>query len=209
MLGVSYKPDTLLFCYYTALTRSHPITHSDLDDDDKSLHYRPRQWASFGGGSSGVNLSMVILLQLWHKWVKDFLGKTTRRIVILDCFMKNRRDFRGDEKPTGISWTNGAMFDSAKSLLGDGMKILQPDCPILLSNFVRKALNDKINLECNDLIAYVTNQDNGDKIRLYITKKQRGSKRKKEGMQGCRHGQQIGIVMMMNQAAWGVRMATF
>ena len=118
---------------------------------------------------------MVLLLQLWYKWVKDYLGKATGRIVILDCFTKNRRNFQGDEKPTGISWTNSALFDSAKLLLADGMKILQPDCLILLSNFVKKALNDEINLERNDLISYVKSQDGGNEIRLYITKKRRGS----------------------------------
>ena len=105
---------------------------------------------------------MVLLLQFWYKWVKDYLGKATGRIVILDCFTKNRRNFQGDKKPTGISWTTGALFDSAKLLLADGMKILQPDCPILLNNFVKKALNDEINLERNDLNYYVKSQDGGN-----------------------------------------------
>ena len=66
------------------------------------------------------------------------------------------------------------MSDSTKSLLHDGMKILHPDCPILLSNFVKKALNDKINLERNALIDYVQSQEGGDQILCYITLKRKG-----------------------------------
>ena len=151
--------------------------HSDLDDNDRSLHHRPRQWVPFEAGNSpGANLSMVILVKLWYKWVKDYLGRKTGRIIILDSFTKNIKEFQEDKNPTGISWTNGAMFDSAKALLIDGMKILQPDCPILLSNFVKKALNDEINLERNDLIKYVKMQRGGDKLPVYITKKQKGSR---------------------------------
>ena len=149
------------------------MTYSNPGDDNDEPHNRPREWAPFGGASSsGGNLSMVLFIQLWCKWVKDLLGKKTGRIIILDCFMKNRKDLL-EERKIGISWINGALFDSAKSLLFDDMKILHPDCPVLLSNFVKKALNDEINLERNDLIAYVNSQD--EDIRRYIAKKRRGS----------------------------------
>ena len=115
---------------------------------------------------------MSMLVALWPLWVHN-QAKKSGHIEILHKLTADRTMLKQPKnKGTGILWSKGSLSKHGVDLLGGNIKLLADDSPFLLSNFVKAALADEIDIDLDELKEHVRNQpptlEDGWETREYI-----------------------------------------
>ena len=126
---------------------------------------------------------MSMLVTLWPLWVQRQVKKSGH-IEILHKLTGDRTKLKTVKKQgTGIEWSKGSLSKDGANLLDNNIKLLPDDSPYLLSNFVKAALADEIDIDLEELKLHVRSQPpnikDGWETREYVRRSLNDTRKRK------------------------------
>jgi len=90
---------------------------------------------------------MFFFISIWVEWFKRMYPYFSGKLVILDKLHGRKTMIAQENYTSYVDWRNEILQQDAKNTFGDSPYLLDPNSPLLLSNFIEKIVKDQLNVE--------------------------------------------------------------